>query len=240
MHLVDVSVIIPAFNEEKEIESCVRHIRIAVKESNLKCEVIVVDNDSTDSTSEILKRLKVKSKFLSKSSCNTIACVRNAGAQSASGKILLFVDADTWIPSSLIREFYEKFNKDKQIACVGCKVMPRSSKLYWKAFFKFLNRIVWLSIKTSVPAVAGNAVAYRAEAFKKLGGFDERMVASEDQDLCMRCSKIGKVTYMRNVVALTSARRLEKLGFLGLIRNWSETTLNLILKKKQEKYLLTR
>ncbi len=235
---IDVSIIVPAYNEEHEIRATIGHILTAAIVSDLRYEVIVVNNDSTDNTQDILNELKVKTVFLPKQENNTIAAVRNAGAKEATGKILLFIDADTWIPNDLIEEFYQKFENEKVI-CVGCKIMPRAN-IAWKAFFRTLNWIVNASVKTGSAAIAGNCVAYRATAFKKLNGFDERMAASEDQDLSMRASKIGRVIFIRKLIAKTSARRLEKLGPLGLIRNWSETTYNLITKKKQKQYLITR
>lgn len=235
---IDVSVIIPAFNEDKEIRATVGHVLTAVLVSGLNCEVIVVNNDSTDKTSEILSELKVKTIFLPQKEGNTIAKVRNTGAKTATGKILLFVDADTWIPSNLISEFYSEFH-DEKVICVGCRIMPRANTA-WRGFFRILNRIIWASVKAGQGAIAGNTVAYRATTFKKLNGFDEQMAASEDQDLSMRASKIGKIIYLSKITTKTSARRLKKLGFTGLLRNWSETTYNLMTKKKQHEYLITR
>lgn len=235
---IDISIIIPAYNEENEIRATIGHVLTSAIASDLKYEIIVVNNDSTDKTQEVLDELKVKTVFLPKKEGNTIAKVRNTGARNATGKVLLFVDADTWIPSNLIEEFYSKFD-DERVACVGCKVLPRA-RAAWRWFFRVLNWIVNASVKSKKAAIAGNCVAYRASIFNKLGGFDERMAASEDQDLSMRVNKVGKVIFMRKITAKTSARRLEKLGFLGLIHNWGETTWNLIAKKKQKKYLITR
>ena len=117
--------------------------------------------------------------------------------------------------------------------------MPRANRA-WRGFFRVLNRIVWLSVKMRNAALAGNVVAYRKTTFEKLKGFDESMAASEDQELSMRASKLGKVVYLRKIIAKTSARRLEKLGFFGLLLNWGETTWNLIRGKKQKNYLITR
>ena len=95
-----VSVIIPAYNEENTIESCLNSLlnQTIGKESY---EVIVVDDGSTDSTSEIIKRYPVK---LFRQGNSGPATARNLGAKNSSGEIILFTDADCVAEPNWIEE----------------------------------------------------------------------------------------------------------------------------------------
>ena len=92
----------------------------------------------------------------------------------------------------------------------------------------------------SNPAISGNCVAYRADAFWKIKGFDEEMEASEDQDLSVRMSRLGYVRFFNQYTAFTSSRRLKKFGWLGLFFDWGKTTLNFCLGRKNRRYAIVR
>jgi glycosyltransferase involved in cell wall biosynthesis len=101
-----ISVVIPAFNEEANIEKCL-HALTAQTFPKERFEVIVVDNGSTDSTVATANRFKTSLalRVVSKAGCN-ISGVRNHGAALATGEVLAFLDADciprpTWLEDSL-------------------------------------------------------------------------------------------------------------------------------------------
>ncbi len=89
-----LSVIIPAFNEEKELAPCLASVRLAVLEVSpeLEVEVIVVDNNCTDRTAEIGREGGAQVVF---EPVRQISRARNAGARAATGSWLLFIDADS-------------------------------------------------------------------------------------------------------------------------------------------------
>ena len=183
-----LSVVVPTFNESLNISKTLRYIRCI----DPLAELIVVDGGSTDGTVEIAKKHAHKVIF---NTGKTIGAARNAGAKIANGEIILFVDADT-IPHA---EFFEKIrvicSRDHKVVGAGCVIMPRGVNFFESLFFYFLNFIVYLSVQLGRPAIAGSCVAYRRKAFWKVGGFDEEMAASEDQDLCVRISKVGQVIF---------------------------------------------
>ena len=92
-----VSVIIPAYNEEGDIELCLKSLK---NQSRKKIEVIVVDDGSTDRTVEIVKEHKVK---LLKQNHGGPGAARNRGAKQAKGEILIFIDADMHFPKDYIK-----------------------------------------------------------------------------------------------------------------------------------------
>ncbi|MFI5454040.1 MAG: glycosyltransferase family 2 protein [Isosphaerales bacterium] len=98
-----ISVIIPAFNEERYLPQTLEHLHRA--EEHLEAvpdrdvEIIVVDNASSDRTAEIA--LAAGTRVIPVPEHN-IARVRNAGAGAASGGLLIFLDADTLVPEILL------------------------------------------------------------------------------------------------------------------------------------------
>ncbi len=227
-----LSVVVPTLNESLNIARTLRYIRC----TDPLAELIVIDGGSTDGTIEIAKKYANKVIVAKK---GTIGGARNVGAKAAKGEIILFVDADT-IPHM---EFFEKIraicSRDHKVVGAGCVIMPRGVNFFESLFFYFLNFIVYLSVRVGRPSIAGSCVAYRRKAFWKVGGFDEEMAASEDQDLCVRISNVGQVVFSPRIIAYTSSRRLRELGFFGLLFDWGKTTFNFLLGIKNKKYRLT-
>ena len=87
---MDISVIVPAWNEESCIESCLRAIRS--QETGAEYEVIVCDAKSEDKTPEIARRYADKIVTID---IHSPGISRNMGAKQATGDYLVFVDADT-------------------------------------------------------------------------------------------------------------------------------------------------
>ncbi|MCA1623296.1 MAG: glycosyltransferase [Acidobacteria bacterium] len=95
------SVIIPAYNEENYLPNTLAAIKIALARIDSPAEIIVVDNESADKTALIAESYDAKV-ILEKE--HNIAKVRNTGAKSAAGEVLIFVDADTLIPETLFQK----------------------------------------------------------------------------------------------------------------------------------------
>ncbi len=93
---MDLSIIIPVYNGEKYIENCIYSIINKIKDN---VEIIVVNDGSTDSTITILKRLSKKNKMLKifNNKNKGVSFSRNFGIKNASGKYLIFLDADDFL-----------------------------------------------------------------------------------------------------------------------------------------------
>src|SRR5437879_5925550 len=90
-----ISIIVPAFNEEKLIAETLRRIQtaaVAFSEAGWESELIVCDNNSTDRTAELAQAAGARVVF---EPINQIARARNKGAEAATGDWLLFIDADS-------------------------------------------------------------------------------------------------------------------------------------------------
>lgn len=105
-----VSVIIPVFNAEKEIERCCSSI---INQTYSNLEIIIINDGSVDNSLNILKKLakdEPRIKIINKKNTG-VSDTRNKGLKIAKGKYLLFVDADDYIDSNTIFYLYEKIKE---------------------------------------------------------------------------------------------------------------------------------
>lgn len=108
-----VSVIVPVYNEEKHIDTCLRSL---VNQKVKPYEIIVIDNNCTDDTISIVKKYPVK---IIKENKQGITHARNRGFDSARGDILARCDADSILPPSWIKKIIDNFNKYNIDALTG-------------------------------------------------------------------------------------------------------------------------
>ena len=228
------SIVTPTLNEEKIICETLG----ALKKMAPDAEYVVADGRSSDKTEQVALKCGAHVVFEGKG-FRSIGAGRNAGARAAKSDILVFIDADTVPDKAFFPRMLKEF-EDPSVVGVGCKIMPRELTPMREFIFEILNLFVKLSVRLDRPSIAGNCVAYRRDAFFKISGFDEEMQASEDQDLCVRISRLGRVVYFKDVTAFTSSRRLKKMGWLGLLFDWGGTTLNFLTGKKTERYAIIR
>lgn len=144
---VKFSIIIPAHNEEKYIRKCLDSIAKASEAYKEQTEVIVVLNRCTDQTEEIAKSyncitLKNEDKNLSK--------IRNAGAEIASGEIIVTLDADTIMTESLLSNVDKYLSSGKYI---GGGVNGKFERMSFGIFFSAMLIIIPLLFKYGAVSV---------------------------------------------------------------------------------------
>jgi len=215
-----ISVVVPAFNEEKLLSESLRSIRAAMtvlEEKGWTAELIVCDNNSTDSTGEIARAAGARVVF---EPVNQIGRARNTGAAAATGDWLIFIDADSHPSPALFRDVAETIQRGNVLAG-GCTVRLDTPHL-----LAGLLTWGWNQISRLKKWAAGSFIFCAAEGFRKVGGFDEALYASEELDLFERLKKLARATGQRIVILhrhplVTSARKIhlytlrEHLRFLS-------------------------
>ena len=114
MHL---SIVIPAFNEERLIARCLQSIAASLVENSTPAftsEIIVVDNNSTDNTANLARQAGAQVIF---EPINQIGRARNTGAAVATGEWLLFVDADSVLNPELLADILRLIEDGKSVGC---------------------------------------------------------------------------------------------------------------------------
>ncbi|MCL4391079.1 glycosyltransferase [Candidatus Parvarchaeota archaeon] len=201
-----ISVIIPAYNEERFIERTL----LALRAQGFKdYEIItVVDVRSSDNTARIARRYGKVIKQSSKG----VSRARNEGTRYAKGDILYFLDADTLVLPGVLRRISSEF-KDSRVAVVTGPITPLENVGYFIRFiFLMGNLSAHFTAKINRPSFTGSNMAVRTGIFKKAGGFNTAISTFEDIDFSLRAGRLGKSIFSNAVRVRSSARRIIKYG----------------------------
>jgi glycosyltransferase involved in cell wall biosynthesis len=235
-----ISVVIPAYNEEKLIGRCLKSLQ---EQSYPKdhYEVILVDNNSKDKTSEIGREYGVNV-LLYKEKQGTSAS-RKYGIAQAKGKIIAITDSDTFVANDWLAKIDKRF-EDQRIVCVGGQARSDTKNLLVGAVFTFYNVFWSLNNVLGKPLVWGFNMAFRKKAYEEVGGFDEKLLSSEDWDLAFRLMKrFGNksIRYVSDLKAYTAPRKQNHANFLlkYTIDGWRNYIDFVILGKKKATPIFT-
>lgn len=215
-----ISLIIPAYNEEKFLPRLLQSVeaaRLKYESTGRAMEVIVADNASTDGTARVAAERGCRVVPV-KNRC--IAAARNGGARVARGEILAFVDADFQIHPQTFLAIEEALGSEKVIAGASGATLERWS-VGIAVSFALLMPFVWMTgFDTGV-------VFCRRADFEAVGGYDERRRIAEDVTLLLALRRLGRSRGQRlvrvtRVKAIASTRKFDEFGewhylkFMGL------------------------
>ena len=202
-----VSVIVPAFNEERLLGETLRQVNAALTafaRRNWDAELIVCDNNSTDRTAEVARAAGATVVF---EPVNQIGRARNRGAEAATGDWLIFIDADSHPSAELFADVAAQIESGRCLAG-GCTIRIEEG-------YPAGNLIthLWNAASRALHWVAGSFIFCDAAAFRKLGGFNVNLFASEEIELSKRLKKLARAERKRIVIVhrhplVTSARKL--------------------------------
>lgn len=164
----ELSIIIPALNEEKTLPFLLKDIR----QNKKKYEVIIIDNGSKDKTAIIARNYGYKTIVLNQQG---ISKARNYGAKKASGKYLLFLDADIRLKKDFINKALNEF-RIKKIDIANFKVASNKFNMQDKFIWKGINAILKLMQYLYPLGNGGSGILIKKKIHKKIGGFDERLI----------------------------------------------------------------
>ena len=227
-----LSIVIPAFNEAAYLGDTLASLNRAKAflkhDKNIEAEIIVVDNDSNDSTVAVAR---VMGATITTESQHNVAQVRNSGAQVSHGDVLVFVDADTLVPSTLLARIAETMSDAN---CFGGAVDTdyRPRKLSVRLFLRF-----WRIIGRALGMAQGATQFCRRDVFVALNGYDETLFMGEDVDFYWRLKKFAKrqharVTFIDDLRVVPSARRFDQWPFWRTLL-WTNPFLIFLLRRSK-------
>ncbi len=201
-----LSIIIPAYNEEKSIKKTIKAVLSSRYGGKLK--VFVVDDGSTDNTARIVKEIareNKKVKLLSKLKGGKADAV-NFGIKKAKSELIAVLDADT-IPKKDVLEKGVRYFENPKIMAVTCRTVPSNRNSFFAkmqyteyvllSFFRIL-----LTSMHSLQIVPAFSI-FRSKFFKKYGGFEVGNL-TEDLEMGLRIKKYGyDVAYVSDSYATT-------------------------------------
>jgi cellulose synthase/poly-beta-1,6-N-acetylglucosamine synthase-like glycosyltransferase len=216
---VKVSIIIPAFNEERLLGQSLAQVNLArksIENRGWTSELIVCDNNSRDRTAEIAQANGATVVF---EPVNQIGRARNCGAAAATGDWLLFIDADSQPTPELFADVMEQIGVGE---CLAGGSTLRLAGNHWIANF-VTGAWNWASRWRGL--LAGSFIFCETAAFRKIGGFSPEFFTGEELDLARRLTALAKETGRKIVILhrhpmLTSDRKVrlystwENLSFM--------------------------
>ena len=167
----DLSVIIPAWNEAELLPGTLEALGNALSQVAMRAEVIVVDNASTDDTAAVAT---ARGAHVVTESERKIARVRNAGAEVACGRWLLFLDADTRVTSEHLVAVQAAWSGSLAGAGAPVTLDAPLSRFY------AVGMRAWNALSRRFRVAAGCFVLARADLHHAIGGFDERLYAGDE------------------------------------------------------------
>jgi glycosyltransferase involved in cell wall biosynthesis len=218
---VDVSILIPSYNEEKYIGACLASI--ARQNFAGTYEVILGDGNSKDKTAKIAKDYGCR---VVKEAWGTPSGGRYAAARVAKGKIFAITSADVELTDGWLENLVKPFERDRNVSWGVGAVAPRDGNALEIVGAYILNFMASVLNVIGLAYVNADNFICRADAYKRAGEFNPKMMTSEDTDLGMRLMKTGKFYYMPRAKVLISMRRIRKWGYLNFVIFHTKNFLN--------------
>ncbi len=208
---------IPAYNEEKQIGGCLESVLKEISGKDYDVEIIVVNNASSDATSEVA--LSYPGVRVVDQPKKGLTWARHAGFMAATGDLIANIDADTRLPKGWLDTVYAEFSKnEKLVALSGPYIyydLPFFTSIGVK-FFYFAGYLTYLFnhfISRQGAMLQGGNFIVKREAMEKIGGYNLHIdFYGEDTDIAKRIQKVGRVKFTFDLPMYTSGRRLAKEG----------------------------
>lgn len=203
LKMIELSIIIPTFNEEKHLPKLIESIR---KQSYKDYEIIIADNNSRDLTTRIVRKYKIRTV-----GGGSPAQGRNNGSKIAKGNLFLFMDADVVLPSNSLESLIQEFKK-RQLDIASIYLKQSSKRIIDNLAYTIYN--FWTKVIQFIdPHTIGSFILCNKDTFEKLEGFNESLTASSDYALGRAAKKhklrIGMLTTTK---ILVSIRRFDYEG----------------------------
>ncbi len=197
------SVIIPTFNRSKLLKQSIESV---LQQSFNEFELIIVDDNSTDDTKDIVKTFSDKRiRYVINNHSNGGAGARNCGIFYARGKWIVFLDDDDIWTGDKLFCFFKKIliiQKDVGLIYSGYATYDFENKKIIKQYYPHKKRLSSIDLLYKNYIGTLSVVGVRADLLKRIGGFDERLAALQDIDLYVRVAQKAKIDCINECLSL--------------------------------------
>lgn len=204
--------VIPAYNEADSIEECLQSL---VRQTRPADEIIVVDNNSTDTTAKIAARYA----RVVREPKQGIAPTRTRGFDEAKSDIIVRIDADTVAAETWLEVYEAAFSADSQLIAAGgrplSRIALRRSILRWLGYVPAL--LAWIDrvwIKKIVVLYGFNFAVRRSAWLENRDAIAARdSVRNEDIEVSYILNRAGKVAYLSEAEAYFTVDDMSPIKF---------------------------
>jgi glycosyltransferase involved in cell wall biosynthesis len=176
-----ISVIVPAYNEEKLLPTCLEALQRQDYPKE-QFEVIIVDNGSSDQTAHVAKKFGMR--VYTYTDIQGCGASRKFGILHAKGSIIALTDADCVAASDWLTKIDKRFT-DPKLVCVGGSAIPKTKKLLPKLIFSFFDLFHLTNHLLGKPLMGGYNMAVRKSAYEKVGGIKSDLLSCDDWELAL-------------------------------------------------------
>ena len=182
-----ISAIIPVYNSSSTFTQCLDGL---FSSDYNNYEVLVVDDQSSDSSTEIARNYPCK--IIQMETNSGAATARNRGVTEAYGDILLFIDADIVVKPDTLTKLHKRFANSNEAAIVGLLTKETKHNNFFSQFENLYTHYVFCRKERSV-AFYTSIAAIKKKVFEKVGGFDSNYAGAtiEDHEFGVRMGKLG-------------------------------------------------
>jgi len=210
------SVIIPAYNERKYLPGTIAAIRRAEAALGEPVEIVVGDNMSTDGTAAVAEELGAR---VAPVTVRNISAVRNTAAAAATGKYLVFCDADDHMSEQMLVEIRKAMETGRFVG--GGAADTRYDRKSWGLF---LTHDVMISLPLRLQGLSMFLFFTSKEDFTAMGGFNEDYLAAEDLEFAKRLKRHGRQSgrryaNIRTAHLVKSSRKFDEYGDWAVFRH---------------------
>jgi glycosyltransferase involved in cell wall biosynthesis len=216
---VRISFVVPAYNEEALIASCLRSIQAEIARTDCRAEIIVVDNNSTDGTRRIAS--SVPGVIVVDEPQRGLVQARSAGCLAARGELIANIDADTMLTKGWLRIALAEFSRSPDLVALSGPCiyydLPRSAQFVATVFYRiaFATYLFVRFVLGAGSMIQGGNFIISKRALKAAGGFNSNFrFYGEDTELARRLSKVGPVKFSLRLPAYSSGRRFVAEGLI--------------------------
>lgn len=185
-----VSVVIPTYNYGHFVASAIQSV---LDQTFLNIEVIVVDDGSTDTTCEVVKKFGDQILYIYQEN-KGLSCARNTGIKKSKGDFIAFLDSDDYWEKEKIQKQVEFIENNPEVVAVNCRFKAEDLNgkfLYVTDNEDFQDVQIFRGklINENIIAGGGSNIIIKKSCFDEVGYFDELLSSSEDWDMWLRISK---------------------------------------------------